>query len=52
MTHDYGLWFEDWGTSRRAIVILDTAGIVRQVEVYKKGLPDTEDILQRVAAIG
>ena len=45
MTHDYGLWFETWGTSRRAIIILDAEGIVRHVEVFKKGLPDMEQVL-------
>ena len=51
MTHDYGLWFEQWGTSRRAIVILDKEGVVRHAELFKKGLPNMEALLQVVAAL-
>jgi alkyl hydroperoxide reductase subunit AhpC len=51
MTVDYGLWFEDWGTSRRAIIILDEEGIVRHAEVFKKGLPEIEAMLATVAEI-
>lgn len=52
MTHDYGLWFDDWGTSRRAIIILDEESIVRHVQVFRKGLPDIEEVLAKVAEIG
>lgn len=51
MTVDYGLWFEDWGTSRRAIIILDTQGVVRHAEVFRKGLPNIEAVLAKVAEI-
>ena len=51
MTVDYGLWFEDWGTSRRAIIILDEQGVVRHAEVFRKGLPDIEVVLAKVAEI-
>lgn len=51
MAVDYGLWFESWGTSRRAIIILDEQGVVRHAEVFKKGLPVIEAVLAQVAEI-
>lgn len=50
-TKAYGLWREDRGLSRRAIVIIDREGIVRYVEVIPKGPPDVERILEAVKAI-
>jgi peroxiredoxin len=47
----YGLWREDKGYSRRAIVIVDPAGIVRHVQVIQKGPPDVEEVLAAVRAI-
>jgi peroxiredoxin len=47
----YGLWREDKGYSRRAIVIIDTEGVVRSIEVVPQGPPDVEKILQAVKAL-
>jgi peroxiredoxin len=44
----YGLWREERGDSRRAIVILDSGGIVRHVEVIPKGPPDIENVIKQV----
>jgi alkyl hydroperoxide reductase subunit AhpC len=52
VTQAYGLWREDKGYSRRAIVIVDAAGIVRHSQVIERGAPDVEAILQSVTAIG
>lgn len=49
---DYGLWREDKGNSRRAIVIVDREGIVRHSEVIPQGAPDVEQVLAAVKAIG
>lgn len=48
----YGLWREDKGYSRRAIVIVDREGIARFVEVIPQGPPDIEKVLAEVQAIG
>ncbi len=46
VTKQYGLWREDKGYSRRAIVIMDGNGIVRQSYVIEKGPPDVEAVLR------
>jgi len=48
----YGLWRDDKGYSRRAVVIVDREGIVRHVEVIPKGPPNVEKVLAEVKAIG
>ena len=47
----YGLWREDKGYSRRAIIIIDRDGIVRHSEVIAKGPPDAEQVLAKVKEI-
>jgi peroxiredoxin len=47
----YGLWRDDKGYSRRAIVIVDREGVVRYVEVIEKGPPDVEKVLNEAKAI-
>jgi alkyl hydroperoxide reductase subunit AhpC len=44
----YGLWREERGNSRRAIVIVDPDGIVRFSQVIPKGAPDVEEVLAAV----
>ena len=43
----YGLWREDKGYSRRAIIIVDGDGIVRHSQVIPQGAPDVEQILAK-----
>ena len=45
VTRRYGLWNPDRGIGRRAIFIIDRAGIVRWAKVYERGLPDNEELL-------
>jgi len=47
----YGLWREDKGHSRRAIVIVDREGVVRYSEVIPQGAPDQEKVLAEVKAL-
>ena len=51
VTKAYGLWRDDKGCSRRAIVIVDREGVVRYVEVIPQGPPDVEKVLNEVKAI-
>ena len=51
VTKQYGLWRDDKGNSRRAIVIVDRDGVVRYVEVISQGPPDVEKVLNEVKAI-
>ena len=51
VTKAYGLWRDDKGNSRRAIVIVDRDGVVRYVEVISQGPPDVEKVLNEVKAI-
>jgi peroxiredoxin len=46
----YGLWREERGTSRRAIVIIDAAGVIRHVTVIERGAPEIEAVLAEVRA--
>jgi alkyl hydroperoxide reductase subunit AhpC len=47
----YGLWHEDRGVSRRAVVIIDPNGVVAHSEVIPEGPPDVERVLARVQAL-
>ena len=51
MTQAYGLWREDRGYSRRAIVILDREGVVRHSQIIERGAPDVEAVLAAVQVI-
>ncbi len=51
VTQAYGLWRDDKGYSRRALVIIDRAGIVRHSQVIERGAPDVEALLAEVKAI-
>jgi peroxiredoxin len=44
----YGLWREDKGYSRRAVVVVDRAGVVRHSRVVPQGAPDVEAVLKAV----
>jgi peroxiredoxin len=46
----YGLWRPDRGYCRRAVVIVDLAGVVGYSLVVERGLPDIEQVL--AAAVG
>jgi peroxiredoxin len=45
VAQSYGLWREDKGYSRRAIVIVSPEGFVRYSLVIERGAPDVEHIL-------
>ena len=47
----YGVWRDDWGTSRRAVFIIDEAGLVQYREIVAKGVPDVAAILEEVRRI-
>ncbi len=51
MTQAYGLWREDKGYSRRAIIIIDRAGLVQHSQVIERGAPDVEALLAAVRGI-
>ena len=51
MTQAYGLWRDDRGYSRRALIILDRDGVVRHSQVIDKGAPDIEAVLTAAQAI-
>jgi peroxiredoxin len=46
----YGLWRDDRGYSRRAIVIVNPAGIITHFEVIERGAPDVEQVLAQARA--
>jgi alkyl hydroperoxide reductase subunit AhpC len=49
---DYGLWRDDRGNSRRAVIIVDPEGVVRYSNVIAHGPPDVDEVLAAVKAIG
>jgi alkyl hydroperoxide reductase subunit AhpC len=51
MTQAYGLWREDRGYGRRAIVILDRDGVVQHMQVIERGAPDVEEVVAKVREV-
>ena len=51
VVRQYGLWREDKGYSRRAMIVVDREGIVRHSEVIPQGAPDVEKMLEVVRSI-
>jgi peroxiredoxin len=51
VAQQYGLWRADKGYSRRAIVVVDRAGVVRHSQVTPQGAPDVAELLQIVARL-
>lgn len=52
VTRRYGLWRPERGNGKRAIFIIDRAGIVRWSKVYERGLPENEELLAVVRTLG
>ncbi len=51
MTRRYGLWRPERGNGKRAIFLIDRAGIIRWAKVYERGLPDNEELLAAARAL-
>lgn len=51
VTKAYGLWNENWGNGRRAVIIVDEEGVVQYSNVIQKGPPDVEQILDALKSI-
>lgn len=49
VTRRYGLWNADRGLGRRAVFIIDRAGVIRWAKVYQGVLPDDEELLAALA---
>ena len=47
----YGLLWKLHNVARRAVVIVDKAGIIRYIEIFEKGLPDPDRLLAVLRAI-
>ena len=47
----YGLWRPERGNGKRAIFIVDRAGIVRWEKLYERGVPDVEEVLAALGGI-
>jgi len=48
----YDLWNEERGVSRRAVVIIDKAGVIRYRQVYQPGtLPDPREVLRIIEGL-
>ena len=51
MSDSFGVYNEERGVSKRAIVIVDKQGIVRFHRIYEGELPEAKDILEEVKAV-
>jgi len=51
MSDSFGVYNEERGVSKRAIVIIDKQGIIRFHRIYEGELPEAKDILQEVKTI-
>jgi alkyl hydroperoxide reductase subunit AhpC len=53
VTQAYGLWNEERGVGRRAVIIIDKTGIVRFRQTYNPGtLPDADAIVNVITSLG
>jgi alkyl hydroperoxide reductase subunit AhpC len=51
ITRRYGLWRPDRGNGKRAVFVIDRAGIVRWVQVLERGLPEIDEVLKVVEGL-
>ena len=53
VAQDYGVFIAEKGMTSRAIFVIDTAGIVRYIDVHDiKEQPDEEQIFEVLATLG
>ena len=53
VTQAYGLWNDERGAGKRAVVVVDQKGVVRYRKIYSPGtLPDPAEILEVVEEMG
>jgi alkyl hydroperoxide reductase subunit AhpC len=41
----YGIYNDERGTTRRAVIIIDKEGVIKFKQLYTQGLPDPKEIL-------
>jgi alkyl hydroperoxide reductase subunit AhpC len=46
ITRRYGLWRSDAGRGSRALVVIDSAGVVRWTQVIERGWPGVAEVLK------
>ena len=51
MSDSYGVYNEERGVSKRAIVIVDKQGIIRFHKIYDGELPEAKEILAEVKKV-
>ena len=51
MSDSFGVYNEERGVSKRAIVIIDKQGIIKFHRTYEGELPEAKDILEEVKAV-
>tara|TARA_B100001013_G_scaffold291758_1_gene191720 strand:- start:373 stop:681 length:309 start_codon:yes stop_codon:yes gene_type:complete len=51
MSDSFGVYNEERGVSKRAIVIIDKQGIIKFHQIYEGELPEAKDILEEVKAV-
>ena len=44
----YGVYNEDAGMARRAVIIIDGEGVIRHKEIFSSGLPQVDAVLAEV----
>jgi alkyl hydroperoxide reductase subunit AhpC len=48
IAQNYGVWNEERGHNRRAVIILDELGIVRHSQIIAQGAPNVDEIIGTV----
>ena len=52
VTQSYGLWNDERGVGRRAVIIIDKTGVVRFRQTYEPGtLPDADAIVNVITSL-
>jgi len=44
----FGIYNDERGTSRRAVIIIDKEGVIRFKKIFTEGLPDPKEILEEL----
>ena len=44
----FGIYNDERGTTRRAVIIIDKEGVIRFKKIFTEGLPDPKEILEEL----
>jgi alkyl hydroperoxide reductase subunit AhpC len=51
VTRQYGLWRPERGNGKRALFVIDEAGVVRWSQVIERGWPGVDEVLKQLESL-